>query len=67
MSQYRPCHRAPDHPSLNRPLTKDEYQQALEAAENLGFAEVFTQELESAEVYYPDFQREEPFQPTGNR
>ncbi len=61
MSQYRPCHQARDHPSLNRPLTEEEYQQALDAAENLGFAEVFTQELESAEVYYPDFQREEPF------
>jgi len=61
MSQYRPCHRAQDHPSLNRPLTGEEYQQALDAAENLGLAEIFTQELESAEVYYPDFQREEPF------
>jgi len=67
MSQYRPCHRAQDHPSLNRPLTGEEYQQALGAAENLGLEEVFTQELESAEVYYPDFQREEPFQPTGNK
>ena len=36
MSQYRPCHRAQDHPSLNRPLTGEEYQQALDAAENLG-------------------------------
>ena len=67
MSQYRPCHRAQDHPSLNRPLTGEEYQQALGAAENLGLEEVFTQELESAEVYYPDFQREEPFQPTGDK
>jgi len=65
MSQYRPCHRAPDHPSLNRPLTGNEYQQARDAVDNLGFEEVFTQELESAEVYYPDFQREDPFQPTG--
>ena len=50
MSQYRPCHRAPDHPNLNRPLTGEEYQQALETAENLEFE--ITQELESAEVYY---------------
>ena len=32
MSQYRPCHLAPEHPSLNRPLTGEEYQQALDAA-----------------------------------
>jgi putative pyruvate formate lyase activating enzyme len=62
MSQYRPCHLAPGHPSLNRPLTADEYQQALDDAENLGLAEVYTQELESAEGYYPDFEKKDPFQ-----
>ncbi|MBI5584466.1 MAG: radical SAM protein [Deltaproteobacteria bacterium] len=62
MSQYRPLHRAADHPLLRRPLTGDEYRQALEMAEQLGFEELFAQELESAENYYPDFQQENPFQ-----
>ena len=61
MSQYRPCHRARDHPSLHRPLTGDEYQRVMEIIEDLGFEAVFVQELESAEVYYPDFQQEDPF------
>ena len=67
MSQYRPCHRAPGHPSLNRPLTGDEYQRVMEIVDHLGFEAVFIQELESAEVYYPDFQQEDPFNLTGNK
>lgn len=62
MSQYRPLHRAADYPPLRRPLTGDEYRQPLELAETLGFEVIFTQELESAEVYYPDFRRPNPFQ-----
>ena len=67
MSQYRPCHRASGPSQPQSTADRDEYQQALDAAENLGFEEVFTQELESAEVYYPDFRQEDPFQPTGNK
>ena len=66
MSQYRPLHRAADQPLLRRPLTGDEYRQALELAEQLGFEEIFAQELESAEIYYPDFQQENPFQAKNN-
>jgi putative pyruvate formate lyase activating enzyme len=62
MSQYRPLHRAAEHPLLCRPLTGDEYRRALGMAEQLGFEELFAQELESAEVYYPDFRRQNPFQ-----
>jgi putative pyruvate formate lyase activating enzyme len=62
MSQYRPCHRAPDHPNLNRPLTGEEYQRALDSAEALGLETAFTQGLESAESYFPDFKKENPFQ-----
>jgi putative pyruvate formate lyase activating enzyme len=62
MSQYRPLHRAAEHPLLRKHLTGDEYRQALGMAEQLGFEELFAQELESAEVYYPDFRRQNPFQ-----
>jgi putative pyruvate formate lyase activating enzyme len=62
MSQYRPLHRAADHPALAAPLTREAYRQAVETAEHLGFEALFTQELESAEVYYPDFQKDNPFQ-----
>jgi putative pyruvate formate lyase activating enzyme len=62
MAQYRPVHRAWDHPRLSRPLHKKEYQQALDLVEKFGFTEVFIQDLESSEVYFPDFGRDDPFQ-----
>jgi putative pyruvate formate lyase activating enzyme len=64
MSQYRPLHRAVDHPQLGRALTEEEYRSALTAAELLGFEELFIQELTSADVYYPDFRKADPFQPS---
>jgi putative pyruvate formate lyase activating enzyme len=67
MSQYRPCHRASGHPMIGRPLIEDEYRRALEIAEQLGFEEIFIQELESAEAYYPDFKQKNPFQSKKNK
>lgn len=32
MDQYRPCHQAWHHPGLERPLTREEYSQAVQAA-----------------------------------
>ena len=36
MDQYRPAYRAPEHEPLNRPITGDEYQEALRLAEKVG-------------------------------
>jgi putative pyruvate formate lyase activating enzyme len=36
MDQYRPCYRAAEHPPLGRPLSRDEYAQALGMARQLG-------------------------------
>jgi putative pyruvate formate lyase activating enzyme len=36
MDQYRPCYRAFEHPPLDRPLRRDEFAQAIAAAERLG-------------------------------
>jgi putative pyruvate formate lyase activating enzyme len=36
MDQYRPCYRADEYPELARPLTQDEYRQALAAAQQAG-------------------------------
>ncbi len=62
MAQYRPIHLAGDHPPLSRSLNKREYEKALDLVERFGFAEVFIQDLDSSEVYFPDFNREDPFQ-----
>ncbi|MBN1677826.1 MAG: radical SAM protein [Candidatus Thermoplasmatota archaeon] len=36
MGQYRPEHRAREHPDIDRPLRMDEYEAAIELAEELG-------------------------------
>jgi putative pyruvate formate lyase activating enzyme len=64
MAQYRPIHQAWGHPQLSRSLNKEEYRQALDLVDKFGFAEVFIQDLESSGVYFPDFNRADPFQTT---
>jgi len=36
MAQYRPCYRADDHPPLDRPITRAEYEEALALAARHG-------------------------------
>jgi len=36
MAQYHPCYRADEYPLLNRPITTDEYREALRLAEKYG-------------------------------
>jgi len=36
MDQYRPAYRAGNYPELNRPINREEYQQAVEMAKKLG-------------------------------
>jgi putative pyruvate formate lyase activating enzyme len=36
MDQYRPCYRANQYPEIDRPITSDEYRDALETAARLG-------------------------------
>jgi putative pyruvate formate lyase activating enzyme len=38
MDQYRPCYRVDEYPELDRPITADEYRDALAAAARLGLA-----------------------------
>jgi putative pyruvate formate lyase activating enzyme len=63
MSQYVPLYRAHEHKLLNRRITAQEYDRAIECLEHEGFRNVFIQELDSADVLIPDFRRKEPFRP----
>ena len=40
MSQYRPMFRADQYPEINRPITRAEYQEAIEAARDAGLTNV---------------------------
>ncbi len=61
MSQYHPCHKAPEE--IRRPLAAEEYTDVLARARELGFENLFLQ----PEVFgpddhlIPDFRRDEPF------
>ena len=56
MAQYTPVHLAAAHLTLGRGLTRDEYEQALEAFTEAGLENGFCQELASASsAYTPDF------------
>ncbi len=61
MAQYRPCFKAGKVPAIDRPLHPHEYREIMDLAQQLEFEEVFIQEMESADLYYPDFTREHPF------
>jgi hypothetical protein len=61
MAQYQPLHRAVDHPMLMRTVTAHEYEKLLDLLLDQGFKNVFIQELDSAPLFVPDFERKEPF------
>lgn len=62
MSQYYPTACVADHPVLGRRLLKVEYQEVLDAMENLGFTKGWIQDIGSADSYKPNFKRDHPFE-----
>jgi putative pyruvate formate lyase activating enzyme len=61
MAQYHPCYKAMEDANLNRRITYDEYHRALRWAQEAGLHNILTQEMESSEIFLPDFKREDPF------
>jgi len=61
MSQYHPTSEVRNHPLLNRPIYREEYEAVAEEMENLGFRNGWFQDMDSFENYRPDFSRENPF------
>jgi putative pyruvate formate lyase activating enzyme len=62
MSQYHPTHHVRNHPILNRPLYKKEYESVIEEMGKLGFRNGWIQDMNSFENYRPDFSKEHPFE-----
>jgi putative pyruvate formate lyase activating enzyme len=61
MAQFSPLHRSADFPLMNRMLSVDEYERAVDRAWDLGLENVFVQEMESTDVGVPDFTKTDPF------
>ena len=56
MSQYTPCGKCEDYPTINRRISKREYLTVLNHLDSLGFENAYVQELSSAkEEYIPPF------------
>ncbi len=51
MSQYFPAHMAPDTPVINRSLTHEEYDRAVDALEEFGLQHGWVQELDAQRGY----------------
>ncbi len=62
MSQYHPTTSVKDHMILGRELYKEEYDEVVEAMEDLGFRNGWVQDMESCRNYNPDFRKENPFE-----
>lgn len=62
MAQYHPCYRADEFPEISRRVTPEEYKEAVSVAETLGIRRGFFQGMGSADIFLPDFKRDEPFE-----
>ncbi len=61
MAQYTPLDRALARPPLDRPLSREEYEEVVDLAVHLGFARLWLQEVTSAGTGVPDFSARDPF------
>lgn len=62
MSQYHPTYDVRNHPVLNRPLYRKEYESVVEEMGKLGFRNGWVQDMDSFENYRPDFSKDNPFE-----
>jgi putative pyruvate formate lyase activating enzyme len=60
MAQYTPNPAVRTHPLLGRRISRLEYERVVNAAVDLGFEEIYTQEVDDRELS-PDFAKERPF------
>jgi putative pyruvate formate lyase activating enzyme len=60
MAQYTPIRAVKKHPLLGRRISRLEYERVVNAAVDLGFEELYTQEVDDRELS-PDFEKEHPF------
>jgi putative pyruvate formate lyase activating enzyme len=65
MSQFRPNPACLERLDLARGVTHEEYGEVLACVAELGFDQVYLQELRDDDAFSPDFRRERPFH--GNR
>ncbi|MCX5845526.1 MAG: radical SAM protein [Deltaproteobacteria bacterium] len=60
MSQYTPIPSVKNHPHLGRRITRVEYERVINHALDMGFENIFTQDVDDRALA-PDFEQKEPF------
>ena len=60
MAQYTPIKAVENHPLLHRRITKQEYEFVVNTALDLGFEEIYTQDVDDRTLN-PDFNSDHPF------
>ncbi len=56
MSQYTPCGKAKEYPTINRKISEKEYNLVLDHAEKIGIENAYIQELDASSTdFIPDF------------
>lgn len=63
MAQYYPTPRVAPMDDLNRGVTRAEYEEVLDEMDFLGMENGWVQELDSRDIYQPDFALSHPFDP----
>jgi len=58
MSQYYPSHKAAKFPLISRGINYTEYRAALDALEEFGLENGFTQQMDAPENYQPHLKEE---------
>ena len=61
MSQYNPKFKSINFELINRKLYKKEYDDLVNYAIDLGFKNILVQDMDSSDIYLPDFKRDKPF------
>jgi putative pyruvate formate lyase activating enzyme len=61
MAQYAPLHRSAEFPPLERRISEQEYDQVVDMAWDMGFDNVFIQDMDSPLSGIPDFTEDKPF------
>ena len=61
MSQYTPVPAAQSRPPFDRPLSAEEYQIAVDHAQDLGLENLLIQPLAATDEFLPDFEKPRPF------
>jgi len=61
MTQYEPLNKAKSFPEIARRITREEFEEVYNYQLELGLKNGWVQEMESQNVFLPDFRKENPF------